>query len=113
MNISEDDVRALRQEKDLGRFIRDEKRAAMTRNAHRRGLVLAHADLAAKLTEQPLNFSQPERWTGFIPPATLCTGALNTSPVRPALLALVYAAEQRQQKAVHPRRQTEAEETAA
>jgi hypothetical protein len=108
MNVTEDDVRALRQQKDLTAFIKEQKRAAATRNAHRRGLVLAYPDIAVKLTEQPLNFSAPEKWTGFIPPSTLCTGALNTSPVRPALLALVHAAEQR-----NGRRQAEAEEVAA
>jgi hypothetical protein len=98
MNISEDDVHALRQQKDLKAFISAQNRAAATANAHRRGLVLAYADLAAKLTEQPLNFAEPEKWTGFIPPSTVCSGALNTTPVRPALLALVYAAEQRNQR---------------
>jgi hypothetical protein len=99
MNISEEDVHALREQKDLGRFIKDQKRAAMTRNAHRRALVLSYNDLAAKLTDQPMKYSEPDKWTGFIPPSTTCTGALNTSPIRPALLALVHEAEQRQKKA--------------
>jgi hypothetical protein len=112
VNISEEDVHALRQQNDLTAFIKEQKRAAATRNAHRRALVLQHDDLAAKLTQQPMNFSAPEKWTGFIPPSTVCSGALNTSPVRPALLALVHAAEQRQQKAAS-RRAIEAAEAAA
>jgi hypothetical protein len=98
MNISEDDVRALREQKDLNQFLKDQKRAAATRHAHRRGLVLSCPDLATKLTEPPLKYKTPEQWTGFIPPATQCSGAVNTTPVRPALLALVEEAERRAAK---------------
>jgi hypothetical protein len=34
----------------------------------RRAAVLSHPDLAARLTEHPLNFTRPERWNGYIPP---------------------------------------------
>ena len=66
-----------------------------TRNKHRRAAVLAHPDLAAKLTEQPLNFARPDQWTGFIPPATTADHAINPSPVRAALVAIVAEAERR------------------
>lgn len=98
MNVSDDDVRALRQQNDLSTFLKDQRRAAATRNTHRRGLVLRQPDLAAKLTEPPLKYARPEQWTGFIPPATTCTGALNPTPVRPVLLALVAEAEHRQHR---------------
>ena len=93
--ISEDDVRALRQQNDLKAFMVQEIRAGHARNATRRAAVLAHPELAVKLTQDPLNFSTPEKWAGYIPPALTCTGALNTTPRRPALLALVAEAERR------------------
>ncbi|MGW7001339.1 hypothetical protein ACWGCW_00580 [Streptomyces sp. NPDC054933] len=110
MNLSEDDVRAMRQQNDLKAFIAQHLRDAKTANAHRRGMVLAHRDLAAKLTAPPLEFPTPEAWTGFVPPATTCTGAINTAPTRAALVAIVAEAERR---ARHPQRTTEAERTAA
>lgn len=112
MNVTEDDVRAMRADKDLKDFIAMHMRDAASRNAHRRGLVLRHPDLAAKLTAQPLNYERPDQWTGYIPPSTTATGALNTTPVRPALLALVHEAEKRAGD-VHPARHTKAKETAA
>lgn len=92
--LSEQDVKALRQQKDLKAFMAQTMANAKTENARRRSLVLRHPDLAAKLTDQPHNFTLPEQWTGYIPPAEW-NGAANTSPSRPALLALVAAAEAR------------------
>ena len=93
--INEDDARAMRQQGDLKGFILAGMRDGAIRNKHRRGLVLAHADLAAKLTEPPLSFSSPEKWTGYIPPALTAEGAINPSPVRAALAALIAEAEKR------------------
>jgi len=39
-------------------------------NQQRRAAVLAQPDLAAELTRPPLNFTRPEHWNGYIPPAT-------------------------------------------
>ena len=89
------DARTLAQQGDIGRFIKHHMTEARRAAAHRRGLVLRYPDLAAKLTEHPINHSAPEKWNGFIPPATDCTGAMNTARCRPALLALVAEAEQR------------------
>lgn len=89
-----DDIRALKVEGELGKFIKSHMVAARTEAAHRRGLVLRYPDLAAKLTEPPIGFSAPEKWTGYIPPATW-NQAMNTAPCRPALLALVAEAERR------------------
>lgn len=73
-----------------------ETTAAEARQAcrRRRGLVLAHPDLAARLCKQPIGYAQPEQWTGYIPPETW-NGQHNNTPRRAALLALVEAAEQR------------------
>ncbi len=93
-----DDVRALKVDGELGKFIKGHMAAARTEAAHRRGLVLRHPDLAAKLTERPIGYSTPDKWNGYIPPATDCTGAMNTARCRPALLALVAEAERRSTK---------------
>lgn len=88
------DARSLAQQGDIGRFIKHHMAEAQRAAAHRRGLVLRYPDLAAKLTERPLRFTTPEHWNGFIPPATW-NQALNTTPGRPVLLALVAEAEKR------------------
>lgn len=95
MNLTPDDIRALRQQNDLKAFINQGRRTAQDTNQRRRALVLAHPDLAAKLTEPPLAHSSPEKWTGYIPQAITCTGAINTSPVRAQLVAIVAEAERR------------------
>jgi hypothetical protein len=41
----------------------------------RRGRVLAHEDLAQRLTTPPLRLSSPRRWSGWIPPRTLAEDA--------------------------------------
>lgn len=89
-----DDVRALKLEGELGKFIKGHMAAARTEAAHRRGLVLRYPDLAAQLTEPPIGFSSPEKWNGYIPPATW-NQSMNTARCRPALLALVAEAERR------------------
>ncbi|GGV91958.1 hypothetical protein [Streptomyces massasporeus] len=89
------DARTLKQQGDLGRFIKHHMAEAERAAAHRRGLVLRYPDIAAKLTEPPIGFTSPEKWNGYIPPATDCTGAMNTARCRPALLALVAEAERR------------------
>jgi hypothetical protein len=89
------DARTLQQQGDIGRFIKHHMAEAMRAAAHRRSLVLRYPELAAKLTEPPICHSSPEMWNGYIPPATDCTGAMNTARCRPALLALVAEAERR------------------
>lgn len=93
--LTYDDIRSLKAEGELGRFIKFHMAEAQRAAAYRRGLVLRHPDLAAKLTESPINHSAPEKWNGYMPPATDCTGAMNTTRCRPALLALVAEAERR------------------
>lgn len=89
------DARALMDENDVGRFIKHHMAEAKRAAAHRRALVLRHPDLAAQLTQPPIKFSRPEVWNGYIPPATDCTGAINTAPSRRVLLELVAEAEAR------------------
>lgn len=66
--------------------------------AARRINVLAHADLAEKLTQPPIGYKQPEQWNGYIPPDT-SEGRHNRSPRREALLELVDEARARLAKA--------------
>lgn len=80
----------------------------------RRARVLAHPDLAKRLTEPPLSYTDPARWNGWIPPRTLpedsCGGCssggrctrdhaarLNDSPFRKALVAIAAEALEREQ----------------
>ncbi len=93
--LTYDDVRGLKADGELGKFIKFHMAEAQRAAAHRRGLVLRYPDLAAKLTEPPIGFTRPEMWNGYIPPATDCMGAMNTARCRPALLALVAEAERR------------------
>lgn len=79
----------------------------------RRDRVLAHPDIAAKLTKPPLNYSKPEIWNGYIPPAT--TGALvgartNSSVVRKALIAICNEVVEREQSPDAPRQQVHPDE---
>jgi hypothetical protein len=73
--------------------------------AERRERVLAHPDLAQRLTEPPLEYTRttpggkqrpaPELWNGFVPPRTF-NGALNDSPQRAALVAICEEAQARE-----------------
>lgn len=93
--LNEDDVRALRQQKDLAQFIRDGMRAGTAANDRRKKLVLAHDDLAEQLTKAPIALVRADCWTGYLPPERLESGLLNRSPVRTQLLDLVAEAERR------------------
>ena len=44
-------------------------------SAERRARVLAHPDLARRLTEPPLALHEPARWSGWIPPRLLAAQA--------------------------------------
>jgi hypothetical protein len=62
-----------------------------------RAMVLAHPDLAERLTQPPLSYQRPEQWNGFVPPDTF-NGQHNDSPRRAALVAIVAEAESRKTK---------------
>jgi len=89
------DARALMAENDAGRFIKHQMAEAQRTATYRRGLVLRYPDLAEQLTKPPIGHARPEIWNGYIPPATDCTGAINTAACRPVLLTLVAEAEAR------------------
>ncbi|MET8080069.1 hypothetical protein [Streptomyces sp. NPDC005303] len=93
--LTYDDVKGLKADGELGKFIKFHMGEAQRAAAHRRGLVLRYPDIAAKLAQPPIGFSTPDKWNGYIPPSTDCTGAMNTARCRPALLALVAEAERR------------------
>lgn len=92
--ITEDDIRVLRQQNDLKTFMHDGMRAAHDMNNRRRALVLRHPDLAQHLCDPPLKCPAPEAWTGYLPPE-LWNGRTNDSPIRTQLLAIVQAADSR------------------
>lgn len=96
---SVEDIAEIRAQGDLGQLWAAVRAETAAENARRRAAVLAHPDLAARLTEPPLRFTAPERWTGYIPPATWGGSRLhdqpNPAPERRALLALVAEAEAR------------------
>lgn len=64
----------------------------------RRDRVLKHPDIAAKLTRHPLNFTRPEVWNGYIPPAFDSDRTENASPQRKALIAICQEVMQREQQ---------------
>ncbi|MFJ5644100.1 hypothetical protein [Streptomyces sp. NPDC093223] len=93
------DARTLQQQGDIGRFIKHHMSTARETATHRRSLVLRYPELAEQLTRPPIRFSRPEVWNGYIPPATDCTGAMNTTSCRRALLDLVAEAERMRDQA--------------
>lgn len=62
----------------------------LTDAAYLRDLVLAHQDLAERLTAPPLDCPTPAHWNGYIPPLMTCAagGQRNESPQRAALIEI-------------------------
>ena len=56
-------------------------------------IVLRYPDLAARLCQQPLGYSEPGQWNGYIPPREC--GGYNTSPQRRALVEICAEAFRR------------------
>lgn len=71
---------------------------AMARRDANRAAVLAHPDLAERLTQPPLKYPQPEQWHGGIGPETW-NGSRNDSPRHAALAELVAEAMRRAEAA--------------
>lgn len=67
---------------------------ARARSAERRIRVLAHPDLAARLTHRPLGYDDPHQWSGYVPPRTW-HGKLNTAPQRQVLVDICAEALRR------------------
>lgn len=71
--------------------------------AARRARVLRHPEVAAKLCQWPLEYTDPAHWTGFIPPATTDGGrkAIDT-PARRALIAICQEVVEREKRPEPP-----------
>lgn len=61
----------------------------------RRERVLAHEDLAERLTQRPLCFARPDQWNGYVPPYHW-RETPNTSPQRAALVDIAAEAYRRE-----------------
>lgn len=72
---------------DIAKLYRTVSAGKRHEQAEMRELVLGYPDLAEKLTALPWPFSEPEKWTGHIPPY-LFGGVRNDSPQRAALVAI-------------------------
>jgi hypothetical protein len=92
--LTEDDVRALRQQKDLMRMMREAGREAAVKDQARKELVLRYPDLAERLAKEH-GLSSADKWNGRIPPEFTGGGARNPWPIRTALVEIVAEAEAR------------------
>lgn len=90
-DLTEADVTAMRQQKDLAAFIKQAGREAAARCAARRALITRHPDLA----EQVARILGHPHWNGYVAPERDATGRLNDSPIRRRLVAVLTEAEQR------------------
>jgi hypothetical protein len=94
VDLTEGDIREIRQQGDLRTYLRDLQAEARATNDRRKALVLAHPDLAAQLLQKPLALERADQWTGYLP-GDLWDGRPNRSPVREQLAELVAEAERR------------------
>jgi hypothetical protein len=101
-HLSEDDVRALRQQQDLARLLKEGNARAKRECERRKRLVLSYPDLAERLTEPPLSYARPECWNGGLGTGSDWAGRPNTSPSYLQLAAIVADAEQRAATAHRP-----------
>jgi hypothetical protein len=69
----------------------------MSDAAANRKAVLAHPDLAERLTRPLLGYSKPEQWNGFVPPEQFGQ-QINDSPRRAALVAILDEAFARDER---------------
>lgn len=89
-NVDREDIKAMRQQKDLKEFLQRAMHDAAAENLRRVKLVRRHPDLWERLTALP----GQRQWSGYIAPAEW-NNKQNDSPVRVALLAIVEEAERR------------------
>lgn len=88
-DIDPRDIAAMRAQGDLGDYLRQARETEAAANAARKRLVYRHPDLVDRL-----RLIGQDPWNGRIPPREW-GGAINTSPIRVELLAIVDEAEQR------------------
>jgi hypothetical protein len=94
LSYEEEDLGEMRMQGDLARMWKGVSAQAKAENDRRKRLVLAHPDLAAKLTEAPIGFARPDCWSGYVAMEIGING-INRSPIRRALAALLAEAERR------------------
>jgi hypothetical protein len=77
----------------------------LRRNRDYKARVLAHPDIAARLTEPPMRYTRPDQWSGYIPPQWIAgagdnpaEGRLNTSPYRAQLVDIMTELVQRERQ---------------
>lgn len=78
----------------IGELWRRQHADAMARREANRAAVLAHPDLAERLTQPPIGYTKPEQWHGGTGPDTF-NGGHNDSPRHAALAELVAEAMRR------------------
>lgn len=88
--LTTDDVRAMRQQKDLAAYIKEIGRERAVECARRKTLVHRYPDLLARLEKIP----GQRQWKGFIAPAEW-GGKINNCPIRAQIIAIAEEAEQR------------------
>lgn len=88
--VTESDVHAMRQQKDLTAFIKQSDKDAARECARRKALVNRYPDLVDRLHQIP----GQKAWNGYIAPDSW-NGQLNDSHIRAALIDLIHEAEQR------------------
>lgn len=89
------DIHDLRHQGDLLRYLHAARARAGAECAHRRRLVLAHPDLAARLAELLL-LASAQQWGGFVSPEREADGRPNRSPIRAGLVEIVAEAQARE-----------------
>lgn len=100
--LTEDDVRALRQQKDLARLLKEGNSRAKELCERRKRLVLGYPDLAERLTEPPLAYARPDCWNGGLGTDEIQDGRPNRSPSYLQLAAICAEAERRAATAHRP-----------
>ncbi|MBV6697483.1 hypothetical protein KV557_10135 [Kitasatospora aureofaciens] len=94
-DLTEDDVRALRQQQDLARMLKDGNTRAKAECERRKRLVLGYPDLAEELTKPPLAYARPDCWNGGLGTDQIQDGRPNRSPSYRQLAAICAEAERR------------------
>lgn len=73
--------------------------ASKQQSVHQLELVLAHPDLAAKLTQPPIGYKHADDWNGWVPPELDSNGRTNDAPRAVALGHLIGEAQHRARQA--------------
>lgn len=100
--LTEDDVRVLRQQQDFSRFLRQGMATGRGERERRTALVLGYEDLAQRLTEPPLAYARPDCWNGGLGTDEIQDGRPNRSPRYRQLAEICAEAERRAATTVRP-----------